>query len=236
MLSVLINAIFVIVGSFLGLLFKRVIRKDICDSVLKALGIVVMIMGIVGAAEYMLPINETKTLPEGGTLLVIVSLAVGTLIGEFINIDKGLNILGDKIGKKINRGNISEGFVNATLIFCVGSMSIVGSFEAAMGNPNTIYIKSVLDCISSIVLASTLGFGVALSSISILVYQGALTICFYYIGNSMANELLNLFNCVGYTMISAIGLNFLLKDKIKVSNMLPSLIVALLIYVILLFI
>ena len=144
--------------------------------------------------------------------------------------EKGLNILGDKIEKKINRGNISEGFVNATLIFCVGSMAIVGSFDAAMGNPNTIYIKTVLDCVTSIVLASTLGFGVALSSLSILIYQGALTICFYFIGSKFPSDLLNLFNCVGYVMIATIGINFVIKDKVKVANMLPSLIITILIY------
>lgn len=230
MLSVFVNAIFVIIGSFLGLVCKKIIRKDICDSVLKALGITVMVIGIVGAAEYMLPISEDKSLPSGGSLLIIIAIAVGTLIGEFINIDKGLNILGDKIEKKINRGNISEGFVNATLIFCVGSMAIVGSFDAAMGNPNTIYIKTVLDCVTSIVLASTLGFGVALSSLSILIYQGALTICFYFIGNKFPPDLLNLFNCVGYVMIATIGINFVIKDKVKVANMLPALIITILIY------
>lgn len=236
MLSFIINAIFVIIGSFIGLVFKRLIKKETCDAVLKALGITVMIIGIVGAAEYLLPISTEKNLPTGGSLLVIVSIAIGTMIGEIINIDKGLNILGNTIEKKVNRGNISEGFVNATLLFCVGSMAIVGSFDAAMGDPTTIYIKTVLDCISSIVLASTLGFGVALSSISILLYQGVLTIFFYFLGNIIPSELINLFNCVGYIMITGIGLNFIVKDKIRIANILPSLLVAIVTYfVILLF-
>lgn len=233
MLSVLLNSLFVIIGSFIGLICKKIIKKDICDSILKALGITVMLIGIVGATEYMLPISEDKSLPNGGSLLIIIAIALGTLIGELINIDKGLNILGDKIEKKINRGNISEGFINATLIFCVGSMAIVGSFDAALGNPNTIYIKTVLDCVTSIVLASTLGFGVALSSLSILIYQGALTVCFYFIGSKFPTDLLNLFNCVGYVMIATIGINFVIKDKIKVANMLPSLVITVLIYCVL---
>lgn len=233
MLSVLLNSLFVIIGSFIGLICKKIIKKDICDSILKALGITVMLIGIVGAAEYMLPISEDKSLPNGGSLLIIIAIALGTLVGELINIDKGLNILGDKIEKKINRGNISEGFINATLIFCVGSMAIVGSFDAALGNPNTIYIKTVLDCVTSIVLASTLGFGVALSSLSILIYQGALTVCFYFIGSKFPTDLLNLFNCVGYVMIATIGINFVIKDKIKVANMLPSLVITVLIYCVL---
>lgn len=236
MFSFIVNAVFVVFGSFLGLIFKKFIKKDICDSVMKALGITVLIIGIVGAAKYLIPISKEYDLPKGGSLLVIVALAIGTFIGEIINIDKGLNIVGEKIEKKVNRGNISEGFITATLIFCVGSMSIVGSFDAALGNPETIYIKTVLDCISSIVLASTLGFGVALSSISILVYQGSLTFVFYLVGDIIAMDLLNLLNCVGYVMIAAIGLNFVIRDKLKIANMLPALLVAIAAYFVVYFI
>ena len=103
-----------IIGSFIGLICKKIIKKDICDSILKALGITVMLIGIVGAAEYMLPISEDKSLPNGGSLLIIIAIALGTLVGELINIDKGLNILGDKIEKKINLNLVGKEKLKST--------------------------------------------------------------------------------------------------------------------------
>lgn len=224
MLAFLVNAGTVILGSIIGLIFKRFIKKETCDSVLKAMGIVVLLIGIIGVIENMITVEE-GILSSNGTLLLIMAIAIGTFIGEFLKIEDHMNNFALKIEKKVNKGKIAEGFITATLIYCVGSMAIIGSMESAIGNPNTIYLKSALDGITSIALASTLGFGVALSGVSVIIYQGLLTLLFYFLGDFMPADFITSFSMVGYAMVAAIGFNFLMKDKIKVGNMLPALIV-----------
>lgn len=228
MFAFAVNALLVIVGSLIGLIFKKFIKKEICDMVLKAMGLVVLLIGIIGVIQNMITVEDGK-LSSNGTLLLIMAIAIGTFIGEFIKIEQHMNDFAYKLEKKINKGKIADGFITATLIYCVGSMAIIGSMESAFGSPNTIYLKSALDGITSIALASTLGFGVALSSVSIIIYQGILTLLFYFLGDFLPTDFITSFSMVGYTMVAAIGLNFLIKDKengsIRVGNMLPSLLV-----------
>ena len=235
MFAFVVNALFVIVGSLIGLIFKKFIKKEICDMVLKAMGLVVLLIGIIGVIQNMITIENGK-LSSGGTLLLIMAIAIGTFVGEFIKIEQHMDKFAHKLEKKINKGKIAEGFITATLIYCVGSMAIIGSLESAIGNPNTIYLKSAIDGITSIALASTLGFGVALSSISVFIYQGLLTLLFYLLGDFMPADFIVSFSMVGYTMVTAIGLNFLIKDKdgnsIRVGNMLPALFVVILYHLI----
>lgn len=224
MFAFLVNAGTIIVGSIIGLIFKKFIKKETCDSVLKAMGIVVLLIGIIGVIENMVTVKD-GVLSSSGTLLLIMAIAIGTFIGEFLRIEDHMNNFALKIEKKINKGKIADGFITATLIYCVGSMAIIGSMESALGSPSTIYLKSALDGITSIALASTLGFGVAISSVSVIIYQGLLTLLFYFLGDFMPANFIVSFSMVGYSMVAAIGFNFLMKDKIKVGNMLPALLV-----------
>ncbi len=233
MFAFVVNAAAVILGSIIGLIFKKYIKKETCDQVLKAMGIVVLLIGIIGVIENVITIQDGK-ISSNGTLLLIMAIAIGTFIGEALKIDQHMNNFGDKLEKKLNRGKIAEGFITATLIYCIGSMSIVGSMESALGNPNTIYLKAALDGITSIALASTLGIGVMLSSVSIIFYQGLLTLLFYFLGNFMPASFITSFSMVGYTMVAGIGLNFILKDKIKIANMLPSLLIVIIYHLLLL--
>lgn len=233
MFAFVVNAATVILGSIIGLIFKKFIKKETCDQVLKAMGIVVLLIGIIGVIENMITIQDGK-ISSNGTLLLIMAIAIGTFIGEALKIDQHMNNFGDKLEKKLNKGKIAEGFITATLIYCIGSMSIVGSMESALGNPNTIYLKAALDGITSIALASTLGIGVMLSSVSIIFYQGLLTLLFYFLGNFMPASFITSFSMVGYTMVAGIGLNFILKDKIKIANMLPSLLIVIIYHLLLL--
>lgn len=233
MFAFVVNAAAVILGSIIGLIFKKFIKKETCDQVLKAMGIVVLLIGIIGVIENMITIQDGK-ISSNGTLLLIMAIAIGTFIGEALKIDQHMNNFGDKLEKKLNKGKIAEGFITATLIYCIGSMSIVGSMESALGNPNTIYLKAALDGITSIALASTLGIGVMLSSVSIIFYQGLLTLLFYFLGNFMPASFITSFSMVGYTMVAGIGLNFILKDKIKIANMLPSLLIVIIYHLLLL--
>lgn len=225
MWAFLINAFLVIIGSLIGLLLKKLIKEDVCNSVLKAMGFVVMLIGIVGVIENMMTIKD-GILSSSGTLILIIAVAIGTFIGELLKIEEGMNKLVDHFEKKINKGRVIEGFITASFIYCVGSMSIIGSMESALGNPEVIYLKAALDGITSIVLASTLGIGVIFSSITVIVYQGLLTLLFYFLGNFMPSDFIISFSMVGYAMVGMIGFNFISKDnKIKVSNVLPSLII-----------
>lgn len=229
MFAFMVNAVAVVVGAAIGLLFKNKIRKEICDNVLKAIGVVVFIIGLVGVLENMISIEAGK-LVSNGALALIISISIGTFIGEFCKIETHLNNLSIKLENKINKGAIAEGFITSTLLYCVGSMTIIGSMESAFGKPDTIYLKSVIDAITSVALASTLGFGVMFSSIAILLYQGALTLLFYFLGDFMPIELITLVSMVGYSMVLTLGLNFVIKDKIRVSNMLPSILVVVIYY------
>lgn len=227
MIATLVNSIAIIIGTIAGLYLRSLVKKEIWESVLKAVGIVVFIFGIVGVFTRMVYFdgNSFKTRFE---LLLIVCLAIGTFIGEILKIDHHLQTFGDKIEKKLNKGAFSEGFINASLIFCVGAMAIIGSINASLGDYQVLFLKSMIDGITAAILASTLGFGVGFSSIPVFIYQGSLTILAYFLGTFMTESFNNAFNIVGYAMVACIGLNFLRKDKVKVANMLPSLILVIL--------
>ena len=229
MFAFVVNALAVVVGSFIGLIVKKRIKEETCNSVLKAVGLVVLVIGILGVLENMVIIEPTGIKTQGA-LALIVCLTVGTFIGELLSIDRHLNDFSSKLEQKINKGKIAEGFITASLMYCVGSMTIIGSMESAFGNPNTIYLKSVIDLVTSIALASTLGLGVMLSSITVLLYQGLLTLLFVVLHNFMPSDFITLISMVGYVSVMAIGLNLLIKDKIKVANMLPAFIVAIIYY------
>ena len=229
MFSFVVNTVAVILGSIIGIVFRKYIKKEICDQVLKAVGLVLFVIGICNTLMYMATVNENK-IELDGTLILIVCISLGTFIGEFLKIDDGFNKIGLALERKLNKGKIVEGFVTATLVYCVGSMAIIGTFDAVSGNPETIYLKSLLDGITSIALASTLGFGVALSGISVFIYQGLLTLLFFFLKEALPNDLIQLMNMVGYVLITGIAFNFLSDKKIKVANMLPALIITILIY------
>ena len=243
MLGFVVNALAVVVGSVLGLTLKKFIKKEYCDSVIKVVGIGVIIIGILGIIEYsgVITLENLKyNISFNGTLLMIVSLAIGTFIGEILKIDQKFVNLSNNLEKKLNKGNISEGFLTASLLYCIGGMTILGSLNDVLGDPETVYIKSMLDGITSIILASSLGFGVMLSCISVLVIQGSLTLLFYLLGNSFdissIQELINSVEIVGYAIVIAIGINFFLPEdkKIRVSNMLPALLIPIIYYGVLL--
>ena len=233
MFGFLINAIGVIVGGLIGLLFRKFIKKEYCDAVLKGMGIVVLLVGLFGVIENTIVIEALKVSFEG-TLLLIISIGVGTFLGETIKIDDHLNNFALKLEKKVNKGKISEGFITATALYCVGAMTIIGTLNDTLGNPETIYLKAALDMVTSIVLASTLGIGVLFSAGSIIVYQGLLTLIFALLNNVINQdallELTRLVSMVGYVLVMAIGFNFLVKDKIKVTNMLPALLIPIIYY------
>ena len=215
MLGTLVNTFAVIIGASIGLLIKKGIPERIGDSLMKGLGLCSLYIGISGAFK------------GENTLIMIVSIVVGIIIGEGIDIDSRVNSVVKRIESKFFRkkgkNNIAQGFISASLLFCVGSMTLVGAMNAGLLGDNTmLYTKSAMDFCSSIIFASTLGIGVLLSAIFVLIYQGGLTLLAIYAASLLNNQVINEMTCVGSLIIIAMGLNILGITKIKLMNYIPA--------------
>ncbi len=209
------NAIAIIIGSLLGVLLKNHVSEKINQTMMQALGLCVVVIGIAGSLKMQ------------NILLVIISLALGALLGEIIDIEAGLKKFGDWIESKFKGGNadFSKAFVSATLLFCVGSMAVVGSITSGITGDNTIlYAKALLDGVISFVFASTMGIGVLLSAVSVFIYQGSIVLLSGGLKPLFDNPLaLGDLTAVGSVLIIGIGINILDIKQIKVGNMLPAL-------------
>lgn len=229
----IVNAICIILGGLLGVMFKHGIKQSIQDSIYKAIGICVIVIGINGVLSNMAIIQE-GVLSTSGELIMVVCIVLGTLIGELLDIDGKLNGLSKKIEEKFHLAGFANSFVVASIIFCVGAMAIIGAInDGLLHDPSVLYIKSIIDGITSIILGATLGMGVIFSSVPVLLYQGLITLLAGSLSRFLVGEFLQQLCMVGYALVVCIGLNFLLKDKLKVANMLPSLVVVVLYNVIL---
>ena len=215
MFGVIINALAVVVGSTLGLLFKKGIPERLNSALMSAVSLCVLYIGISGALQ------------GQNTLVLICSMVCGTLVGTLVDIDAALARLGDSISAKFSKGkgSLTEGFVTATLLFCVGAMAIVGSLDSGLrGEHETLLTKSLLDMISSCMLSVTLGIGVMLSSISIFIYQGAIVLLAQLIAPLLNDVIISELTCCGSIMIIALSLNMLGITKLKIANFLPALV------------
>lgn len=223
MFGTLVNTLAIAAGSLLGLAFRGGIPLHYQQTVIQAIGLAVVLIGMSGAMK-------TQDI-----LVVIFSLAIGSLIGEWLRIETRLNQLGNWLEKKCaqSEGGIAKGFVTASLIYCVGSMAIVGSMESGLtGNHQTLYAKSVLDGISAIIFASTFGVGVLFSAISVGVYQGILTLSAVLMKPYLIPLVVDQMSAVGGLLIMAIGFNLLEIKSMRVANMLPAIFMPLVYYMI----
>ena len=213
--GVIVNTITVLIGSGVGLLLKKGIPERLNKAVMTAIGLCTIAIGITGIIK------------GQNQLVMILSMVFGTIVGTLIDIDKRLENLGDKLAKKSNaqENTFSQGFVTASLLFCVGAMTIVGSMNAGISGDNQmLYTKSVLDLISSSMLAASLGFGVMCASVFVFVFQGALVALSVMLGSFLSDFAVAELICAGSVMITALGLNLIGVTKIKVANLLPGLI------------
>lgn len=218
MLGTVVNALTIIAGSLIGLLFRGGIPRRFSTIITHAIGLAVVLIGI------------RIALKADDILIVIVSLALGGVIGESIGIEARLERLGKWLGGKFSGDieGISRGFVSASLLYCVGAMAIVGSMESGLtGNHQTLYAKSILDGVSSILFASSLGIGVLFSAVSVFVYQGIITISAFLIKPFLLPEVVAQMSAVGGLLIFAIGLGLLDLAKIKIGNLLPGIFIPL---------
>ena len=219
MIATFVNCGVIIVGCIIGLFIKGGIPERFNKIIMNGLALCAMFIGFSGALE------------GNNTIVTIVSMALGALVGELIDIDKWLNKLGETIQKKLDKGNgkeskIAEGFVNASLLYCVGAMSIVGALQAGLsGNYDTIYAKTVLDGVSSVIFSASMGIGVIFSSVTVLLYQGGITLCASFLSGILSQAVIAEMTAVGSLMIVGLGLNLLEVTDIKIANLLPGILV-----------
>lgn len=221
MLGVLVNTATVIIGSAIGLIFKKGISKKISDAVMIAIGACTLLIGINGC------------LGSTNALITIISMVLGTIVGTLVDIDKQINRAGDYLKNKFTKtgSTFTEGFVTGCLIFCVGAMTITGSIESGIsGNYSTIFAKSLLDLISSMMLTCALGIGVMFSSVFVFVFQGALVLLAQYIGPFLGEAVIGEITSVGSVIIILLGFNIIGIGKFKVANFLPAIFISPFVY------
>ena len=224
MIGVFVNVATVLLGSLVGLLFRKGIPERISKAMMLAIGLCTLYIGIDGALE------------GSNTIVLILSMVFGTLVGTLLDIDDKINRIGlfieRKMKKEGEKTSIAEGFMTASLLFCVGAMTIVGSLNAGLTGDNTlIFTKSILDLISSCLLASTLGIGVMFAALFVLLVQGGLVLLAGLLQNVLTDQaLIAEITCAGSVMIIGLGLNILGITKLKVANFLPALLLVPLFY------
>lgn len=226
MLGVLLNGAAVLIGGFIGLLFKKGIPKSVENSINKAMGLAVIIIGLNGVIGNMFRISSDGLLKSSGELLLVISFAVGTLAGEVLKLDDRLNKFSNKIEQRFNIEGFTKGFITSSTLFCIGAMGIIGSMTSGLTGDHKILItKSIIDFVMAIVLAASLGVGVLFSGIPVILYQGSICLLAVLLNNILVGEILTQVCMVGYTLIICVGLNVMTNIKFKTVNMLPALLI-----------
>jgi uncharacterized membrane protein YqgA involved in biofilm formation len=210
-----INAVTVVFASLLGLAIGSRLSENIRGAIINVLGLAVLLIGISMALE-------TKNV-----LIPTLSVVLGTAVGEVLGIENALQAFGDRVERRLGKGRFSEGFVAATLLYCVGPMAILGPIQEGLtGDMSVLMAKSLLDGVASVALASALGIGVAFSSLSILVYQGFFALLAAQLSSVVTERIIAEFTSTGGLLVMGIGINLLELRKLRVGNMLPALIFA----------
>lgn len=226
LLGTIINGLLIIIGSVIGLFFTR-IPERYKETVMHGIGLAVILIGLQMAFS-------TENI-----VIVLVSLLFGAIIGEFLQIEEGLNRLGHWLGSKFTTKNdttsVSQGFITGTMIFCIGAMAIIGALDSGIrGDHEVLITKGIIDGFTALVLATTLGFGVILSVIPLVLYQGTITLFATQIENwipeTMLNGMILEITSVGGLLIVAIGLNLLKIKQIRIGNLMPAIIVVVFVY------
>jgi uncharacterized membrane protein YqgA involved in biofilm formation len=213
MLGTFVNTFAIIVGSLIGLAFSRFLPTKITNTLIHGVAFAVMLIGLKMAWK------------ENNFIILICSLAFGGVIGELIRIEDRINGLGKWLEERFLRpgSSISKGFVTTTLLYCVGPMALVGSLESGLtGNHDTLFAKSVLDGLGSIIFSASLGIGVLFSAVSVFFYQGCITMSASFLKPFLTGAVISQMSAVGGLLIVAMGFNMLDMVKIKVANLLPA--------------
>ncbi|MBR2406107.1 MAG: DUF554 domain-containing protein [Clostridia bacterium] len=212
----IVNVIAVLVGGAIGLLLNKGVPEKLTGALMTGVGFCVLYIGIDGC------------LAGENTLVAILSVVLGAVVGTLLDLDARLKRLGDRVEARFSKGEsgsgrLAQGFVSASLLFCVGTMAIVGSLQSGLqGNHEMLYLKSLLDLISSVVFGATLGAGVMLSVFTVFVYQGSITLLAQVVAPYLADSVIAEMNCVGSLLIIGLALNLLKVTDIKVANFVPA--------------
>lgn len=216
MLGTVVNVCAILLGCALGLLLRKGLPQRLRDTVMQGLGLCVILIGLSGA------------IGTSDTMCVIISVVLGGLLGASVNVEKRLENLGNLAQQKLARGGdgFARGFVTASLVYCVGAMAIMGALDSGLKSDHaTLIAKSALDGISAIIFASTLGPGVALSALTVLIYQGSITLMAGWLKPLLTDVIITEMSAVGGLLIVGIGLNMLFDKHIAVGNLLPAIFV-----------
>jgi uncharacterized membrane protein YqgA involved in biofilm formation len=232
-MGTLINVGAIIVASILGVILKKGLPERIQKSIMFVLGLGLSVLAVGWFLNDFLSVHD-DSLVSNGDLLVLLSLVIGTLIGEALMIDERINAFAENVEKKYKLPPLAKGFVSGTLIFCVGAMAILGSINDGLyGDITTLLVKSVLDFITAMLLSAVLGIGVIFSAVSVLVYQGSITILARLLGDFLTTDMIGAVSMVGNILLVAMGFNFMGFTKAKVANMLPALLIPIIYFLIL---
>lgn len=227
-IGTLINTAAVVAGGLIGLRLKNGIKKELQDILMQACGVATIFIGASGALSKML-VLENGQLTTTGTMLLIFSLVIGSAIGQLLEIEQKMEHVGEKIKKAVKAQNDNlfvEGFVNVSLIICVGAMAIVGSIQDGIsGDYSLLTAKAILDLIIVLIFAATHGVGAVFSAAAIFVYQGSITLLAAFLGSFISEVLIGDLSFVGSVLIFCVGVNISFGKKFPVGNMLPALLV-----------
>ena len=227
-LGTIVNVIAMVVGGLLGLLFRGGLKDRFRDTLVQACGLATIFIGASGALQMIFRVGDDG-LETSYTMLIVLSLVIGGLVGEAINIEKRLDSIGEKLknlvkAKSDNR--FVDGFVTVSLVACVGAMAICGPLEEGLtGNSQTLFVKSILDMVITAVFASAYGVGAIFGAASVGIYQGLITVFAVFISPFMSDHLIMTLSGIGSVLIFGVGLNLLAPKKCKVGNLLPALLI-----------
>ncbi|MEY8355502.1 DUF554 domain-containing protein [Lachnospiraceae bacterium 54-53] len=226
-MGTIVNSIAVIAGGLIGLMLKGGLKQRFQDILMQALGLSVIFIGIAGVLQEMFVISGSG-LETRGTMKMVLSLVLGAVSGEFININKHTETFGEWLKRKFSNPEDSgfvDGFVSTSLTICIGAMAIVGALQDGLtGDASMLFIKAVLDGVIVIVFASVFGKGVIFSAIPLLVFQGSITLLASFVQPFMTDSAISHLSFIGSALIFCVGTNLMFKTNIKVANLLPSLI------------
>ena len=214
-MGTIVNVIFIVIGSLIGISARKLLKETLQEAVIAAMAFCIMIIGVKGAIM-------TQEL-----LLIIISLVIGTIIGELLAIDDKITSFSESLANRYfkKEARFAQGFMLASCLYGIGAMAILGSIQSGLGNHDTLYAKALLDGITSIFLASVYGIGVMFSALPIFVYQGILTLAASTLKEVMNPNFIRELEALGSIMIIAIAFNTLKITKVKLANILPSLLV-----------
>lgn len=228
-MGTIINIAGIIAGGLIGLLFSKAISARYQETLMHATGVCVLFVGIGGAIQEMVSISGNE-LTSGGTMVIVVSFAVGSLAGEWINLEKRIEQFGEWL--KVKTGNsrenlFVEGFVTASLTICIGTMAVVGAIQDGVsGDPSTLILKAVLDMLIVCVMTASMGKGCIFAAIPVGIFQGVITVLARAIQPFMTEKVMSNLSLTGSILIFCVGVNLIWEKKLKVANMLPAIVAA----------